>query len=187
MLAASLVGAPSVSGKAGLHPILQGQEATLRTPTERIDGIKADQQFWRDLAAEVGPDRYAEPGAMGEWTFGDLAGHLLGWRNRTIARLEAAARGEPDPIPDEPEGDDEVDAANVRIRENDAGRSPAELVDAYTASYDRLIRALEALPESKLADPEAFPWVGGPLIDIPFTGHLHEEHVPSVRAWLDGR
>ena len=54
-------------------------------------------------------------------------------------------------------------------------------------SYDRLIRALDALPESSLSDPEAFPWVGEPLIDVTFTGHLHEEHVPDVRAWLDAR
>ena len=24
-----------------------------------------------------------------------------------------------------------------------------------------------------------------PLVEIAFTGHLHEEHVPEVRAWLD--
>ena len=125
---------------------------------------------------------------MGEWTFGDVAGHLLAWRNRTIARLEAGARGEPDPIPDEPDTDDEIDAFNVQIRDGDAGRPPAELVDAYTDSYDRLIRALDALPESSLQDGDAFAWSEGrPLIDIPFTGHLHEEHVPDVRAWLDGR
>ncbi len=158
----------------------------MQTREEHTAIIKADQQFWRDLAAEVGPDRYAEAGAMGEWTFGDMAGHLLGWRNRSIARLEAAARGESDPIPFEPDTDEEVDAANVTIREEHAGRPAAELVDAYTDSYDRLIRALDALPESSLTDPKAFPWLeGNALIDIPFTGHLHEEHVPDVRAWLD--
>ena len=159
----------------------------MRTPTEQIDGIKADQQFWRDLAAEVGPDRYAEPGPMGEWSFGDMAGHLLGWRNRTITRLEAAARGEADPPPPWPAelGEDD-DAINDWIRTNDASRSPADLVAAYDASYDRLIRALEALPETMRTDPAGIDWVGGPLVDVAFTGHLHDEHVPSVRAWLGG-
>jgi hypothetical protein len=157
----------------------------MQTREQQRAGLKADQQFWRDLAAEVGPDRYDQAGAMGDWSFGDLAGHLLGWRDRTIARLEAAARGEPDPIPFEPDTDEEIDAYNVQIRENDAGRSSAELVDAYTDSYDRLIRALDALPEATLTDPTALPFVGGPLIDVAFTGHLHEEHAPDVRAWLD--
>ena len=160
----------------------------MRTREEQTAVIKADQQFWRDLAAEVGPDRYGEPGTIGEWSFGELAGHLVGWRERTIARLEAGARGEPDPFPFEPDTDDEIDAMNVIIRDTYAGRPPAELVDAYTDSYDRLIRALDALPETALTDGQAFPWSEGtPLIDIAFTGHLHEEHVPDVRAWLDRR
>lgn len=158
------------------------------TRDEHRAGIKADQQFWRDLAAEVGADRYGEAGAMGDWSFGDVAGHLLAWRNRTIVRLEAAARGEPDPIAFEPDTDEEVDAENVAMREADAGRAPAELVDAYTDSYDRLIRALDALPEASLRDGNAFPFTEGrALIDIPFTGHLHEEHVADVRAWLNAR
>jgi hypothetical protein len=157
----------------------------MRTRTEQTDVIRADQQFWRDLAAEVGPDRYTEPGPMGEWNFGDLAGHLLAWRNRSISRLEAAARGEPDPAPPWPAelGDDD-DRINDWIRENDAGRGPAELVAGYDDSYDRVIRALEALPEDALTDPDAFPWAEGPLVEATFTGHLHDEHVPAVRAWL---
>ena len=158
----------------------------MRTREEQTAAIKADQQFWRDLVAEVGPDRYDEPGTLGEWSFGDLAGHLIGWRNRTIARLEAAARGEPDPFPYEPDTDDEIDAYNRELQERHTGRPSAELVRAYTESYDRLIRALDALPETALTDAAAFPWLeGNALIDIPFTGHLHEEHAPDVRAWLD--
>ena len=157
----------------------------MRTREEQVAVIKADQQFWRDLVAEVGPDRFEEPRVTGEWSFGDVAGHLLGWRNRTIARLEALARDEPDPLPDEPEGDEAVDRMNEQIRENDAGRSGTELVAAYDDSYDRLIHALESLPDSTLTDPNAIKWAEGPLLDITFTGHLHEEHVPDIRAWLD--
>ena len=58
----------------------------MRTKAEAVAALRADQQFWRDLAARVGPSRYAEPGPMGEWSFSDMAGHLVGWRNRTINR-----------------------------------------------------------------------------------------------------
>jgi len=37
-----------------------------------------------------------------------------------------------------------------------------------------------------MADPTAYSWANGPLGEADFTGHLHDEHVPSVRAWLDG-
>ena len=150
-----------------------------------IGSLRADQQFWRKLVAEVGPARLDQPGAMGEWTFGDMAGHLLGWRNRTIARLEAAGRGEGEPTDPWPAELNDDDPINDWIREQHADRSAGQLVADYDASYDRLIAALEALPEDKLTDPQAFPWVGDALVNIDFTGHLHDEHVPSVRAWLD--
>jgi uncharacterized protein (TIGR03083 family) len=157
----------------------------MRTRAEQVDAIRADQQLWRDLAAEVGPARYTEPGPMGDWSFADLAGHLAGWRSRTIARLEAASRGEPDPAPPWPSGLDGDDAINLWIRERQAGRSPEDLVGDYDASYDRLVRALESLPDERLLDPEWIPWLGTALVTVDFTGHLHEEHLGSVRAWLD--
>ena len=159
----------------------------MRTRAEQTAAIRADQQFWRDLEAEVGPDRYAEPGPMGEWSFGDMAGHLLGWRNRTIARLGAAGRGEaepPAPWPVELEDDDRI---NDWIHDQDAGRSPAEMVEAYGASYDGLIAALASMSDAMLTDPDLLPWVGGAVVNVDFTGHLHDEHVSSVRAWLDAR
>ena len=158
----------------------------MRTKAEQLTALHADQQFWRDLAAEVGPDRYGDPGPMGEWSFGDMAGHLLGWRNRTIARLEAAARGEPEPPAPWPATLDDDDAINPWMREQHADRSPEQLVAAYDASYDRLAAAIDALSDAQLTEPDAFPWLGEPLVDADFTSHLHDEHVEGVRAWLDG-
>jgi hypothetical protein len=162
----------------------------MRTRTEQIAAIRADQLFWRGLAAEIGPERYSEPGPMGEWSFGDMAGHLLGWRNRTLARLVAFAQGEPDPAdpwPSELDADDDVDAINAWIQDHQANRSPAQLVDDYDNSFDRLVAIMETIPETKLVDPGAIPFVGGPLVDVDFGGHLHDEHVPGVRAWLAQR
>ncbi|HLX35846.1 MAG TPA: maleylpyruvate isomerase N-terminal domain-containing protein [Candidatus Limnocylindrales bacterium] len=149
----------------------------------QVAAIRADQLFWRSLAAEVGPARYAEPGPMGAWSFGDLAGHLVGWRNRTIARLEAFANGEPEPAPPWPTSLDDDDRINDWIHEHHASRTPTQLVADYDASYDRLIRALSLLADEQLMT--TLEWVGAPLIEVDFTGHLHDEHVAGVRAWLD--
>jgi hypothetical protein len=158
----------------------------MRTQAEQIAALRADQAFWRALAAEVGPARYAEPGPMGEWSFGDMAGHLAGWRERTINRIHTLARGEPEPAAPWPAGldaNDDVDKVNDWIRKQHAGRSPAELVSEYDASYDRLIEALESVPVH--LQTAVVPWTGEPLVEVDFTGHLHDEHVAPVRAWLD--
>jgi uncharacterized protein (TIGR03083 family) len=158
----------------------------MRTRAELIEALRTDQRFWRELAQEVGPGRYAEPGPMGEWTFGDMAGHLLGWRERTIGRIEGFARGVAEPPPPWPADLDDDDVINDWIHEHYAGRPPETLVREYDASYDRLIAALDALPDEAFTDPGAFPWIGGPLVEADFTDHLHDEHVPSIRAWLEG-
>jgi hypothetical protein len=158
----------------------------MRTQADQIAALRADQEFWRALAREVGQARYAEPGPMGDWSFADMAGHLAGWRERTINRVLAVGRGEPEPAPPWPadlDADDEVDKVNDWIREQHAGRSPEQLVAEYDASYDRLIAALEAVPAHLQTAVAA--WAGEPLVEVDFTEHLHDEHVEPVRAWLD--
>ena len=152
-----------------------------------VGRVRAGQQAWRELVAEVG-DRVDEPGPMGEWTFGDLAGHLLAWRNRTIARLEAAGRREPEPASPWPAGLDDDDVINDWFRQQDQGRSAADLIAAYDQSFGRLAKAVEVLPPGMVTDPEAFPWLEGtPLAQVDPTSHLTEEHEPAIRAWLGGR
>ena len=159
----------------------------MRTQAEQIAALRADQAFWRALAAEVGPARYTDPGPMGEWSFADMAGHLVGWRERTINRVLAIGRGEPEPAPPWPadlDADDDVDRVNDWIQEQHAGRSPEQLVADYDASYDRLIEALESVPAH--LHEAMVPWADEPLVEVDFTGHLHDEHVGPARAWLDG-
>jgi hypothetical protein len=89
-----------------------------------------------------------------------MAGHLAGWQDRTINRLRAVGRGEPEPAspwPADLKEDDEVDKINAWIREQHADRSPEQLVADYDGSYDRLIEALEGLPPTCNR-----PWSRGP-------------------------
>lgn len=158
---------------------------TQLTKRQTIAAIRADCQFWRSLVDEVGIDRMDEPGPMGGWTFRDLAAHLAGWRNFRIAQFEAVARGEPLPAPPWPPELDDDDSINAWIHHAAAGRSLDDVLADYESTFDRLADALESLPDDLLADPNAFPWTDGePILALDFLRHLHEEHLPSIRAWL---
>jgi hypothetical protein len=151
------------------------------------DAIRADQTFWRNLVADVGMDRMDEPGPMGEWTFKDLTAHLAAWRNTRIPMIEAIARGEAVPDPPWPAVMTDDDEINAWFQERDAARSLDDVLDDYDRSFERLAKAIEALPEEVARDPNALPWAPGyVVIDTDFTEHLHDEHLPSIRAWLDG-
>jgi hypothetical protein len=152
----------------------------------RIDDERA---AWQALVAEVGPDRVEQPGAMGEWTFRDLASHLTGWRSYGIARIEAFNRGEGDapfPWPPTLTEDDEI---NDWIREEDQGRPAQEVIAAHDATFPRLRAAIEAMDNAQLANLEALPWLEGQSLGEvirsgSFFDHFHQEHEPEVRAWL---
>jgi hypothetical protein len=150
--------------------------------------IQAERAWWADLVEEIGEDRMTEPGPMGEWSFKDLAAHLLGWRDRTIARLEAAAAGReapPAPWPQELVDDDSI---NAWIHERGRDRSVRDVLDDTDRSYERLATAITSLPEDLITRPDAFPWLEGEaLADRKLFGHLHDEHEPDIRAWLARR
>ena len=153
--------------------------------------IHAEQEAWREVVGEVG-ERVDEPGPMGDWTFRDLAAHLLGWRERTIHRLEAVAEGRPDPPDPWPaeigERDDDDKSINDWIQDQSAGRSAAEVLADIDTSYDRLAAALERIPAETLTDPDGIPWLDGEAAaDVDWLGHWHDEHEASVRAWLGRR
>jgi hypothetical protein len=151
--------------------------------------IRADREVWRDLVAEVGRERMLEPGPMGEWTFKDLAAHLSAWRNARLPVIEAIGRGEPvPPTPWPGTMDSDFDAINDWFHERDRDLPLDAVLDDYDRSFERLATAIEALPESIAHDPNGLPWTGGDAaVDVDFTEHLHEEHLPSVRAWLNSR
>ena len=159
-----------------------GDEARREALIERIDGVR---ERWRRLVADVGPDRLEQPGAMGEWTFKDVAAHLTAWRRRTVDRLDAAVHGAAEPPPRWPAelGSTEDDPINAWIHDQTKDRPASELLAEADAVYDDFIAAIRALPIDAVTDPDRFPWLGGALADADFGGHL-DEHEPSVRRWL---
>jgi hypothetical protein len=156
-----------------------------------IEEVRAVRERWRRLVADVGPDRLEEAGAMGNWTFKDVAAHLTVRRRRTVARLEAAARGEREPAPPWPaeigDNDDDNEAINAWIHDRTKDRPAAELLRDADAIYDDFIAAIRALPIDAVTDPNWFSWLAGnALADGGFGSHL-DEHEPDVRRWLEDR
>jgi hypothetical protein len=148
-----------------------------------LQAIDAERVHWQGLTAEVGLERMEEPGPMGDWTFKDLTAHLTGWRERTIDRIEAGSGVDPPtPWPAQLTTDDEI---NGWIYTRNRDRPLRDVLSAHDQSFVRLADAIAALPDEDLLAPGRFEWLGGEaLVDVELFGHLHEEHEPSIRAWL---
>jgi hypothetical protein len=164
-------------------------EETVPTIGEVLAAIDRERDAWETLLVEVGEARMLEPGAMGDWTFKDLTAHITGWRARSLQRLEAAANGRPEPDPVWPADRVSDDEINDWIHEVNKDRLLGEVIGESRESYARLAEIVQMLPEDALSDPNRFPWLEGntlaeEIVSGEFFSHLHEEHEPEIRRWL---
>jgi hypothetical protein len=152
---------------------------------ELLSGLREEYQKWQALLDQIGPGRMEQSGVAGSWSIKDIVAHLTGWRRRTVARLQAVQRGEPEPPPPWPphlQTDDEI---NAWIYESNHDRSLREVLDESHQVFQQLMTAFEDLPEDALVDVRRFPWLEGQLPNAGmFFAHFHEEHEPDMRAWL---
>jgi len=156
--------------------------------------IDQAQQTWESIVNEAGPERFDQPGAAGDWTLKDVAGHLNGWRTRTVNRVEAAARNEAPPANPWPaeltdETNEGVEGINAWMYDHYRDMPAEDILGETREQFGRLRAAVEAIPEADLNEPGRYAWLGDYPISAVVEGsldHLHGEHEPALRAWLAG-
>lgn len=153
---------------------------------EQHDKVVATWNELAEAALQADPTR---PGAMGDWTFVDVAGHLNGWRERSVRRMEAAANGTvpTPPWPDElsDETDEGTDEINDWIYAQYHDRPLDEILAEAQEQWQRIRTAAEAIPEADLLTTGRYPWLSDyPLGEVLNGEHLLEEHEADIRNWL---
>ena len=147
--------------------------------------LNSEQDGWERLLAEIGEDRMEEPGVAGAWSIKDIVAHLTAWRRRTVRRLEAAAMGQPEPAHDWPADLYEDDEINAWFHERDRNTSVRETIAESRRVFERLVSAIEKLPQEALDDSGRLPWMEGRSFSgAAFFSHFHDEHEGDMRAWL---
>ena len=153
-----------------------------------LSELKAEYQGWERLLADIGEDRMDEPNAAGAWSIKDVIAHLTAWRRRTVGRLESVATGRPEPKPEWPAELTDDDRINDWFHARDRDKPVSQVLSEARGVFERLVSAIEKIPEDKLADPNSFPWMEGtPLSGAAFFSHFHDEHEADMRAFLARR
>ena len=173
--------------------------ASIRSKAQLLEELRDEQAGWEALLQDIGEVHMTQPGVAGEWSIKDVVAHLTFWRQRTVARLQAALHGEPLPPQSWPaelgtEADldawDDIatDKVNAWNYANNRDRPLADVLGDSRAVFDQLLAAVAAFPEADLLNPARFPWISAeelPLTGALFFGHFHDEHEPDMRAWLE--
>ena len=158
-----------------------------------LEQIAREHDFWQQLLAEIGEEHMLEPGATGDWSFKDVVAHLNGWRSQSLARLEAAQHGyapAAPPWPADLDEDDATDQINAWIAQTSRDYSLQAVLDEYGNSFQHMPAAVTALSEHELTELDHYSWLQGYALADVITHsfeHLHADHEPVLRAWLDQR
>jgi hypothetical protein len=152
--------------------------------TQLLEDLQTENKGWEALLAEIGEARMTQRGVTPDWSVKDVVAHMTGWRRRTVARLQAAARGEPEPAPLWPAHLQTDDDINAWIYAQNKDRPLADVLADSRQTIAQLSEAIKALPEADLANPNRFAWTeGNALRASGLFSHLHDEHEADLRAW----
>ena len=160
---------------------------TQMTKEKLLDELRAARQEWVTLLDEIEPERMIESGATGYWSVKDVIAHLTSYARWYMKAAEAQLRGEPIPM----DGTEQMPfEERNQLYYEQAKDLPLEQVLLESAEvYQRLLDAVEKLPESFLIEPQTFP--GAPIqftVWEQFRGDIYDHtrtHIGWIREWLE--
>ena len=147
------------------------EAATRDTPDDVHELLERIDAAWRALHTAldgIPEDRLEAPGACGEWSIGNLMGHIAFWDERALPKIDRAFAGLP------PEEED-VQALNDADHAARQARNLAEERSAMHQAHAAVVARLEEVVGIK----------AGPIDAAirPDTYEHYAEHVADITAW----
>lgn len=141
----------------------QGAQAAVARIEASWDGLLG-------ALAGIPDNRLGQPGVAGDWTLGDVMGHIAYWDGQAAVAGRRFLAGEPNP---------EVDwqAANEREVARGKHRPPAEHQAAMLAAHAAVAALLAGTP----SPDSRFAGLCGCLQGDTF--EHYDEHAADIRAW----
>ena len=152
-----------------------------------VHTLRVERAAWDALLEQMGEERMAVGGVIGDWSIKDIVAHITALEQRPVEWLAAARRGDkptPAPWPPNLKEDDEV---NAWIFNANRQRPLTQVLTESREVHDQLMKGLESVSEEELNDVARFTWLkGSSLADsIPGNSYEHfQHHARDIQAWL---
>lgn len=156
--------------------------------SEALETLKRGRAEWEATMAAIPAQVRETQGADGAWGFKDILAHVMSYERWLADQLEAVVGGSREMVPS-PWAPPEEPRITMDQRNDlffhfwhDAPLS--EIEDAERAAYQRVLMALEVLPDAAFTVSD-YAWSGGqPLWDSVMgnTVEHYRDHIPMLRA-----
>jgi hypothetical protein len=157
------------------------------TKTKILEMIQSEQEALKRTLARLSAEQMTQPGVESNWSVKDILVHITDWERRMVQWIEASVRGE---VPERPAPGmtwDDLDRLNEQTYMLNRDKPLGEVQAEFDRSYQRSLRAVEALSEADLIDPYRFEWrEGDPLWHMVAanTWWHYKEHRETISDWL---
>lgn len=157
------------------------------TKAKLLEEIRSARAEWEQLITEIPENRMMESGATGYWSVKDVMTHLTSYARWYMNAAEAQLRGEMPPV----DGTEQMpfEEKNQVHYEREKDKSLEQALSESQDVHERLLVALEQIPEPFLIEPQNFPDVPEPTaIWQMLRGDVYAHtrtHIGWIRNWLD--
>ena len=128
------------------------------TKNQIIEAAQKERNALEELLATLIPEQITEPGTIGEWAIKDVLSHLFEWEGMVIKWYEAGAKGKTPVVPSEEYNWGQLPQLNHAIFLKHRDKSLTDIQKSFKASYKKIMKTLQAIPEKELFTRGYYPW-----------------------------
>jgi hypothetical protein len=152
-----------------------------------LEMIHSERETLEATLDRLSEGQMIQPGVENDWSVKDILAHIADWEKRMVQWIEESLRGETPERPAPGMTWDDMDRLNEQIYLANKDRPLHEVLAEFHNSYQQSLKAVEALSEDDLIDPDRFAWrEGDPLWQMVAanTWWHYKEHRESIGNWL---
>jgi len=128
------------------------------TKNQIIEAAQKERSALEELLAALTPEQITEPATIGEWAVKDVLSHLIEWEGMVVKWYESGIKGKTPAVPSEEYNWGQLPQLNHAIFLKHRDNSLTDIKKSFKASYKKIIKTIQAIPENELFTRAYYPW-----------------------------
>ena len=130
----------------------------LITKNQIIEAAQKERAALEELITSLTPEQITQSNNAGDWSAKDILGHLVEWEQMVIKWYEAGVKGKIPATPSEEYNWGQLPQLNHAIYLKHRDRSLDDIQKDFKASYKKIIKTIQKIPEKELFTRGHFTW-----------------------------
>ncbi len=136
----------------------------LTTKKEITETAQKERAALEEFLAALTPEQMTQPNMIGEWAIKDVLAHLFEWEGMVMQWYETGKKGKTPAVPSAEYNWGQLPALNHAIFLKYRNAPLAEIQKTFKASYKKILKTIESIPEKELFTRKIYPWTNNNLL-----------------------